>query len=104
MGDIADFYTELRGAEDADALPITVRSLETIIRLSTAVAKSRLAKGAPASPWLAAMADATCNTGCCAAQQSRTVREHASRLHPALEQLVLATAYKKLLWCKAQCS
>ena len=45
MGDIAEFYTELRGAEDADALPITVRSLETIIRMSTAVAKSRLAKG-----------------------------------------------------------
>ena len=45
MGEIATFYTQLRTAEDADALPITVRSLETIIRLSTAVAKSRLAKG-----------------------------------------------------------
>ena len=49
MGEIVDFYTQLRGAEDADALPITVRSLETIIRLSTAVAKSRLAKGALAA-------------------------------------------------------
>ena len=46
MGEIATFYTQLRTAEDADALPITVRTLETIIRLSTAVAKSRLAKGA----------------------------------------------------------
>ena len=45
MGEIATFYTQLRTAEDADALPITVRTLETIIRLSTAVAKSRLAKG-----------------------------------------------------------
>ena len=47
MGEIVQFYGELRGAEDADALPITVRSLETIIRLSTAVAKCRLAKGEP---------------------------------------------------------
>lgn len=45
---IADFYTELRSAhgDDRDALPVTVRTLETIVRLSTAVGKSRLATGA----------------------------------------------------------
>ena len=48
MAEIVDFYAQLRGAEDADALPITVRTLETVIRLSTAVAKTRLAKGAHA--------------------------------------------------------
>eukprot|EP00884_Botryococcus_braunii_P006172 jgi/Botrbrau1/15556/Bobra.0273s0008.1 len=42
---IGDFYAELRaGGQDA-ALPITVRTLETIIRLSTAAAKARLAPG-----------------------------------------------------------
>jgi MCM AAA-lid domain len=47
---IGDFYAELRaGGQDA-ALPITVRTLETIIRLSTAAAKARLAPGAPSSP------------------------------------------------------
>lgn len=45
MEAIADFYTELRGASQENALPITVRTLETIIRLSTATAKARLAEG-----------------------------------------------------------
>ena len=42
---ITDFYTELRGASQDNALPITVRTLETIIRLSTAAARARLAEG-----------------------------------------------------------
>lgn len=44
---VADFYSELRGASSQEnALPVTVRTLETIIRLSTAAAKARLAPGA----------------------------------------------------------
>jgi len=41
---IVDFYTELRGAHagDQNTLPVTVRTLETIIRLSSAHAKCRL--------------------------------------------------------------
>jgi len=41
---IVDFYTELRGqhAGDNNTLPVTVRTLETIIRLSSAHAKCRL--------------------------------------------------------------
>ena len=42
---ITDFYTELRGGSQSNALPITVRTLETIIRTSTAAAKARLAEG-----------------------------------------------------------
>ncbi len=37
---IGDYYAELRSQADTNALPITVRTLETIIRLSTAAAKS----------------------------------------------------------------
>ena len=46
---IGDFYAELRAQVDTNALPITVRTLETIIRLSTAAAKARLSAGAPLS-------------------------------------------------------
>ena len=43
MEAIADFYVELRSAPDEDrALPVTVRTLETVIRLATAAAKARL--------------------------------------------------------------
>lgn len=42
---IGDYYAELRSQADTNALPITVRTLETIIRLSTAAAKSRLSTG-----------------------------------------------------------
>lgn len=42
---ICDFYSELRGASQENSLPVTVRCLETIIRLSTAAAKARLAEG-----------------------------------------------------------
>lgn len=41
---IADYYTELRASGGDRALPITVRTLETIIRLATAHAKCRLSK------------------------------------------------------------
>ena len=42
---IGDYYAELRSQADTNALPITVRTLETIIRLSTAAAKARLSTG-----------------------------------------------------------
>lgn len=45
MDAICDFYSELRGASQDNSLPVTVRCLETIIRLSTAAAKARLAEG-----------------------------------------------------------
>jgi DNA replication licensing factor MCM3 len=45
MEAISDFYSELRGASQDNSLPVTVRCLETIIRLSTAAAKARLAEG-----------------------------------------------------------
>ena len=44
---IGDYYADLRSQADTNALPITVRTLETIIRLSTAAAKARLSTGAP---------------------------------------------------------
>ncbi len=47
---IEDFYAELRAGGQEAALPITVRTLETIIRLSTAAAKARLAPGTPSLP------------------------------------------------------
>ncbi len=43
---IGDYYATLRARADESALPITVRTLETIIRLSTAAAKARLSQGA----------------------------------------------------------
>lgn len=46
---IGDYYAELRAQADTNALPITVRTLETIIRLSTAAAKARLSTGVPLS-------------------------------------------------------
>ena len=45
MEAISDFYSELRSASQDNSLPVTVRCLETIIRLSTAAAKARLAEG-----------------------------------------------------------
>ncbi|CAL5229434.1 g12756 [Coccomyxa viridis] len=45
---IGDYYAELRSQADTNALPITVRTLETIIRLSTAAAKARLSTGVEA--------------------------------------------------------
>ncbi len=44
MDAIGDFYTELRSSSGERALPVTVRTLESIIRLSTAAAKARLAE------------------------------------------------------------
>ncbi len=38
---IADYYTELRATSGDRALPVTVRSLETIVRLASAHAKVR---------------------------------------------------------------
>ena len=49
MEAIGDFYAELRSRADESALPVTVRTLETVIRLSTAAAKARLSKGAAPS-------------------------------------------------------
>ena len=46
---IGDYYAELRSQADTNALPITVRTLETIIRLSTAAAKARLSTGVHSS-------------------------------------------------------
>jgi DNA replicative helicase MCM subunit Mcm2 (Cdc46/Mcm family) len=46
MEAIGDFYAELRSRSEESALPVTVRTLETVIRLSTAAAKARLSKGA----------------------------------------------------------
>ena len=46
MEAVSEFYAELRSASNSNALPVTVRTLETVIRLSTAAAKSRLAKSA----------------------------------------------------------
>ena len=41
---IGDFYADLRAASDEERpLPVTVRTLETVIRLATAAAKARLA-------------------------------------------------------------
>ena len=42
---IGSFYLELRQNSKDNALPVTVRTLETIVRLSTAMAKARLADG-----------------------------------------------------------
>lgn len=41
---IVDAFSELRNREDTKTLPVTARSLETMIRLSVAHAKSRLSK------------------------------------------------------------
>ena len=46
MEAIGEYYAELRARADESALPITVRTLETLIRLSTAAAKARLSQGA----------------------------------------------------------
>ena len=43
MEAIGEFYAELRATSEHRALPVTVRTLETIIRLSTAAAKARMA-------------------------------------------------------------
>ncbi|KAK9841241.1 hypothetical protein WJX74_002431 [Apatococcus lobatus] len=44
MDSIGDFYTELRSSSGERALPVTVRTLESIIRLATGAAKARLAE------------------------------------------------------------
>ena len=41
---IQELYAELRDAKDNLSLPITVRSLETIVRLATAAAKARMSE------------------------------------------------------------
>ena len=52
MEAIADFYSELRQTSDQRALPVTVRTLETVIRLSTAAARARLAKSVQQVGWV----------------------------------------------------
>ena len=44
MEAISDFYAELRENNEHLKLPITVRTLESIIRLSTAAAKARMSE------------------------------------------------------------
>lgn len=44
MEAISDFYAELRENNEHLRLPITVRTLESIIRLSTAAAKARMSE------------------------------------------------------------
>jgi DNA replicative helicase MCM subunit Mcm2 (Cdc46/Mcm family) len=47
---IANRYAELRARQDERTLPITARSLETVIRLATAHAKARLSPVVEAEP------------------------------------------------------
>ena len=42
MADISEAYTEMRSKQTRQNLPVTARSLETLIRLSSAHAKARL--------------------------------------------------------------
>lgn len=61
MEAIGDFYSELRQTSDQRALPVTVRTLETVIRLSTAAARARLAKSVQQVCCLACLADESGN-------------------------------------------
>lgn len=47
---IANRYAEMRARQDDRTLPVTARSLETVIRLATAHAKARLSKTVEAEP------------------------------------------------------
>jgi len=54
---IASRYAEMRSRQDERTLPITARSLETIIRLASAHAKARLSHSLEADPDVAAAMD-----------------------------------------------
>jgi len=54
---IASRYAEMRGRQDERTLPVTARSLETVIRLATAHAKARLSPIVEADPDVAGAMD-----------------------------------------------